>query len=115
LLHNSRLPLADAVLTHVLTNLPRGKPLRLALDWTIAAPHHLLIVSLVTGARAVPIDWPAYSASVLKGRMRRYEMAVIKRIIARLRPAAGRRRLMLTADRWFADGDLAQLLEQLGG
>jgi hypothetical protein len=38
LLHNPRLPphrLADAVLTHVLTNLPRGKPLRLALDWTI--------------------------------------------------------------------------------
>ena len=79
----------------------------------IEAPHHLLVVSLVTGARALPIYWRAYSALVLKGRMRRYEMAVIKRVIARLRQVAGWRRLILTADRWFADVDLAQLLEKL--
>jgi hypothetical protein len=116
LLHNPRLSphkLADAVLTHVLTNLPRGKRLRLALDWTVEAPHHLLVVSLVTGARAIPIYWRAYSALVLKGRMRRYERAVIKRVVERLRLVAGRRRLILTADRWFADVDLAQLLDEL--
>src|SRR5205814_503464 len=60
------------------------------------------------------IYWRAYSALVLKGRMRRYEMAVIKRVCERLRQAAPRRRLILTADRWFADVDLAQLLEKLG-
>jgi uncharacterized protein (DUF1778 family) len=116
LLHNPRLSphkLADALLTHILTNLPRGKRLRLALDWTVEQPHHLLVVSLITGARAVPIYWRAYSALALKGRMRRYEMAVIKRVINRLRQVAGRRRLILTADRWFADVDLAQLLEKL--
>src|SRR2546423_1799783 len=108
LLHNPRLAphqLADALLTYVLANLPRGKRLRLALDWTIQTPHHLLVVSLVTGARAVPIYWRAYSASVLKGRMRRYEMAVIKRVCERLKQVAPHRRLILTADRWFADAD----------
>ena len=117
LLHNPRLSpykLADAVLNHVLQQLPGRGRLRLALDWTIEEPHHLLVVSLVTGARAIPIYWRAYSAWVLKGRMRRYEMSVIKRVIERLRQAAPRRRLILTADRWFADVALAQLLEKLG-
>jgi hypothetical protein len=117
LLHNPRLSphkLADAVLNHVLQQLPRRGRLRLALDWTIEGDHHLLVVSLVTGARAIPIYWRAYSALVLKGRMRRYEMAVIKRVIERLRQVAPRRRLILTADRWFADVDLADLLEMLG-
>lgn len=117
LLHNPRLSphqLAEAVLNHLLQQLPRRGRLRLALDWTIQEPHHLLVVSLVTGARAMPIYWRAYSASVLKGRMRRYEMAVIKRVIERLRQVAPSRRLILTADRWFADVDLADLLETLG-
>lgn len=116
LLHNPRLSphhLADAVLTHVLAHLPRRGRLRLALDWTIEADHHLLVISLVTGARAIPIYWRAYSSRVLKGRMRRYEMAVIKRVIQRLRRVVGGRRLILTADRWFADVDLADLLEKL--
>jgi len=116
LLHNPRLSphqLADALLAHVLSQLPTRGRLRLALDWTIEGPHHLLVISLVTGARAIPIYWRAYSAKVLKGRMRRYEMAVIKRVVERLRQAAPRRRLILTADRWFADVDLAQLLEKL--
>jgi len=116
LLHNPRLSphqLADAVLLHVLQQLPRRGRLRLALDWTVEQPHHLLVVSLVTGARAIPLYWRAYSALVLKGRMRRYEMAVIKRVCQRLQQAASRRRLILTADRWFADVDLADLLDQL--
>src|SRR5438477_4898903 len=109
LLHNPRLSphkLADAVLNHVLQQLPRRGRLRLALDWTSEDAHHLLVISLVTGARAIPIYWRAYSAKVLKGRMRRYEMAVIKRVIERLRQTAPGRRLILTADRWFADVEL---------
>jgi len=46
-----------------------------AIDWTIEADQHLLVVSLVVGRRAVPIYWRAYHASVLKGRMKRYELA----------------------------------------
>lgn len=117
LIHNPRLDpkgLAAAVLEQALRQLPRAGKVRLALDWTIEGPHHLLVVSLVTGARAVPIYWRAYDEGVLKGRMRRYEMAVIKRVINRLRQRTGARRLIVTADRGFADVELAQLLETLG-
>jgi hypothetical protein len=116
LIHNRRLSpnqLADAVLLQALSQLPRSGKLRLAIDWTIEGFHHLLVVSLVTGSRAVPIYWRAYSAKVLKGRMRRYESAVIKRVIGRFVKQVGCRRLRVTADRWFADVDLAQLFEDM--
>lgn len=116
LLHNQRLSpkaLAEAVLQHTLTQLPRTGKLRLAIDWTIEGDHHLLVVSLVTGGRAVPIYWRAYAATVLKGRMRRYECAVIKRVITRLKKQVGHRRVRITADRGFADVDLAQLFDDL--
>src|SRR5216683_2012689 len=70
---------------------------RLAIDWTIEGFQHLLVVSLVTGGRAVPIYWRAYDAAVLKGRMRRYEMAVIRRMITRGHGAIGCRRLAYCA------------------
>jgi hypothetical protein len=116
LIHNERIKpndLAEAVLLQALSQLPQTGKLRLAIDWTIEGDHHLLVVSLVTGSRALPIYWRAYSAKVLKGRMRRYESAVIKRVISRFAKHAGRRRLRVTADRWFADVDLAQLFEEL--
>jgi hypothetical protein len=114
LIHNQQLSpknLAEAVLTQALSQLPKQGKVRLAIDWTIEATQHLLTVSLVTGARAVPIYWRAYDQSVLKGRMRRYEMAVIKRVLTRMRRTIGSRRLMVTADRGFADVDLARLLD----
>ena len=96
LLHNERLAphrLADAVLAQALRQVPPKGKVRLALDWTIEGNQHLLVVSLVTGGRAVPIYWRAYDATVLKGRMRRYEMAVIRRAVTRVQrahwPAAG--------------------------
>ena len=58
LLHNARLGphrLADSVLAQALEQLPATGTVRLAIDWTMEAPHHLLGVSLVTGGRAVPI------------------------------------------------------------
>ena len=82
LLHNERLAphrLADAVLAQALRQLPPKGKVRLALDWTSEGSQHLLVVSLVTGGRAVPIYWRAYDAGVLKGRMRRYETAVLRR------------------------------------
>ena len=114
LIHNERLAphaLADAVLAQALRQLPRTGKVRLAMDWTIEGTQYLLVVSLVTGGRAVPVYWRAYDQAVLKGRMRRYEMAVIKRVLRRVRRRVGRRRLRVTADRGFADVALCDLLE----
>ncbi|MDQ3651580.1 MAG: transposase [Acidobacteriota bacterium] len=117
LIHNERLAphdLAAAVMAQVLRQLPRRGKVRLAIDWTIEGAQHLLVVSLVTGGRAVPLYWRAYDQRVLKGRMRRYEMAVIKRVLRKVRQVIGRRRLRVTADRGFADVELCDLLEKCG-
>jgi len=117
LLHNERLAphrLAAAVLTQALEQLPPRGKVRLALDWTIEGSQHLLVAALVTGGRAVPIDWRAYDATVLKGRMRRYETAVIRRVVTRVQRASGRRRVMVTADRGVADVALVEVLTALG-
>ena len=117
LLHNDRLAphrLANAVLAQALRQVPPKGKVRLALDWTIEGDQHLLVVSLVMGGRAVPIYWRAYHATVLKGRMRRYEMAVIRRAVRRVQRAIGPRRLRVTADRGFADVALVDVLPELG-
>jgi len=117
LLHNERLAphrLADAVLEQALRQLPPKGRVRLALDWTIEGMQHRLVVSLVTGGRAVPIYWRAYDATVLKGRMPRYESAVIRRAVTRVPRRIGRRRLIVTADRGFADVALLEVLSALG-
>src|SRR5712664_1332778 len=117
LLHNERLDprlLADAVLLQALHQLPTYGKVRLAIDWTIEAHQHVLMVSLVVGRRAVPIYWRAYDASVLKGRMQRYELAVIRRAVGRVAQAVGKRRVIIAADRGFADVALFTLLNDLG-
>ena len=116
LLHNARLEprhLADAVLLQALVQLPAHGLVRLAIDWTIAGPQHLLVVSLIVGRRAVPIYWRAYAATVLKGRMKRYELAVIRRAVTRVIRKVGPRRVRVTADRGFADVALCTLLTDL--
>src|ERR671937_1582532 len=116
LLHNERLEphhLADAVLLQALGQLPTHGPIRLAIDWTIEGHQHLLVVSLVMGRRAVPIYWRAYDAAVLKGRMQRYELAVIRRALTRVIRKVGRRRVRVVADRGFADVALFTLLTDL--
>src|SRR5215475_6309586 len=117
LLHNERLEprhLAEAVLLQALVQLPAHGAVRLAIDWTIEGQQHLLVVSLITGRRAVPIYWRAYGAAVLKGRMKRYELAVIRRAVTRVIRKVGRRRVRVTADRGFADVALFTLLSDLG-
>jgi hypothetical protein len=117
LLHNERLAphrLADAVLEQALRQGPPKGKVRLALDWTMEGDQHLLVVSLVMGGRAGPIYWRAYHAPVLKGRMRRYERAVIRRAVRRVRRASGQRRLRVTADRGFADVALVDVLTEVG-
>jgi hypothetical protein len=117
LLHNERLEprhLADAVLLQALVQLPAPGPVRLAIDWTVEGQQHLLVVSLLTGRRAVPISWRAYDAGVLKGRMQRYEFAVIRRAVTRVIRKVGHRRGRVTAARGFADVALFTLLTELG-
>lgn len=114
LIHNPRLDprwLATAVLTHALVQLPKRGPIRLTIDWTSEGDQHLLVVSLVIGGRAMPIFWRAYAQSVLKGRMQRYELSVINRVLTRLSRVMDLRRVILTADRGFADVALIDLLE----
>src|SRR2546426_7335310 len=117
LLHNPRLApqrLADAVLVQALGQLPPTGKVRLAIDWTSEGSQHLLVVSLVTGGRAVPIYWRAYAAAVLKGRMRRSEIAVSRRVLRRVQREIGPRRVLVTADRGFADVTLVEVLTALG-
>ena len=117
LLHNERLDpklLADAVLLQALHQLPQHRTIRLAIDGTIEDHQHLLVVSLVVDRRAVPIYWRAYDASMLKGRMQRDERAVIRRAVGRVAQAVGKRRVIVTADRGFADVALFTLLNRLG-
>jgi hypothetical protein len=117
LLHNLRLAphrLADAVLAQALRQLPPKGKGRLALDWPIEGSQHLLVVSLVTGGRAIPLYWRAYEATVLKGRMRCYEVAAIRPALTRVQQTIGRRRVIVTADRGFADVGLVEVLTELG-
>ena len=116
LLHNARLEprhLAAAVLLQALVQLPAHGPVRLAIDWTIEGQQPLLVVSLIMGRRAVPISWRAYDAAVLKGRMKRYELAVMRRAVTRVIRKVGRRRVRVPADRGVADVALCTLLTDL--
>ena len=102
------------MLLQAIHQLPRHGKVRLAIDWTMEDNQHLLVVSLIVGRRAVPMYWRAYDAGVLKGRMKRYELAVIRRAVGRVIQAVGKRRVMVTADRGFADVALFSLLNELG-
>ncbi len=114
LVHNERFKerrAAEAILDQALERLPVHGTIRLAIDWTIENDQYLLVVSLVIGRRAIPLYWRAYEASVLKGRMKRYELSVIKRVLTRVLKRVSPRRVIVTADRGFADVELCDLLE----
>jgi len=116
LIHNPRLRPADFaqwLCRQALEQLPRTGKVRLTIDWTGEGDQHLLVVSLVVGRRALPIFWRAYSQSALKGRMKRYERAVLKRAFKLICREVSPSRLRLTADRGFPDDDLFALLEEL--
>jgi len=116
LIHNERLnpnDFSDWLCRKALEQLPRAGKVRIAIDWTIEDKQHLLVVSLVVGRRAMPIFWRAYDQSVLKGRTKRYELAVIKRAFKLILNSVKPSRIWLTADRGFPDDDLFELLDQL--
>ena len=105
--------LAEGVAHQALSQVPAFGKVRFTIDWTTEDDQHLLIVSLAIGRRAVPIYWRAYQQSVLKGRMHRYERAVIKRAFKLIFQYVSPSRIRLTADRGFADEPLFALLQQL--
>jgi hypothetical protein len=116
LIHNERLNPRDFpewLCRQALERLPRTGKVRIVIDWTTEDDQHLLVVSLIIGRRAMPIFWRAYEQSVLKGRMKRYELAVIKRAFKLIFQYVKPSRIRLTADRGFPDDDLFALLDDL--
>jgi hypothetical protein len=103
----------QAVLWQALSQLAGRGWVRVAMAWTSQETHHLLLVSLIGERRAVPMDWRADHASVWKGRMQRYELVVLGRVVGALTRAVGAHRVMVTAARGWADVQLFALLEEL--
>src|SRR5215468_3002142 len=116
LIHNPRLRPADFaawLCRQALEQAPRAGKVRLTIDWTTEDDQHLLVISLVVGRRALPIYWRAYSQGALKGRMKRYELAVIKSAFKLIFLYVKPGRIRLSADRGFPDDDLFALLDEL--
>jgi hypothetical protein len=117
LIHNPRLKPKDFakwLCLQVLANqVPRSGKVRLTIDWTTEDDQHLLVISLIVGRRALPIFWRAYSQSSLKGRMKRYELAIVKSAFKLIFQYVKRSRIRLSADRGFPDDDLFALLDEL--
>jgi hypothetical protein len=117
LLHNVRLQPDELARSHaqaLCARLPLVGMLRLSLDWTSEDAQHLLIASLRVGHRAVPLYWRAYHDSELAERMTLYEREFLRLLFSEVLSGVVRRRFLLTADRWFADVDVFDLLDELG-
>ena len=115
-LHNSRLQVAELTrqTAHVLVaQLPLAGAIRLSIDWTIEDQQHLLVASLCIGARAMPLYWQAYEQADLKARRSGYERDLVRLLVCEVLAPIARRRLLITADRAFADVDLMDLFNEL--
>ncbi len=116
-LRNERLEvqeLARATARTIVTQLPLVGPVRLAMDWTIEAQQHLLVASLMVGRRAVPLFWRAYAERELKDRRSGYEREFVRTLVCELLFDVSPRRLIITADRGFADVELFEVLNDVG-
>jgi hypothetical protein len=98
----------------VATRLPTTDWVRIAVDWTIEDDKHMLVATLIVGSRGVPIFWRPYKASQLKGKMRAYETSFLTELVRTILKGVRRDRILITADRGFADVALLALLDQLG-
>jgi transposase len=72
----------------------------------------LLVISLVRNCRAIPIFWRGYEEKRLKGKMKVIERAMLKRVLKKLKAKVGKRRIILTADRGFADVETFRVLKR---
>jgi hypothetical protein len=117
LLHNARLETEELARSHaraLVEQLPLTGLVRLSLDWTTEGSQHLLVASLRVGTRALPLYWLAYHDTELKERMSLYEREFVRALFAEVLAGVARHRFILTADRWFADVDLLDVLGELG-
>src|SRR5437588_1146607 len=117
LLHNPRLSSDESARSHaraLIARLPARGAVRLALDWTTEETQHLLVASLRVGGRALPLYWRSYQETELKERMSCYEREFVRALFHELCGGVARCRFILTADRWLADVDLLDVLEELG-
>jgi len=105
---------AKAVGHFVATRLPASDWIRIAVDWTIEDDKHLLVATLIVGSRGVPIFWKPYEATHLKGKMRAYETSFLTELVRTVLKGIRRDRILITADRGFADTALLALLDHLG-
>ena len=101
------------VFEQTLKQMPKVGKMRLAFDWTIENKQYLLVISLVRNGRAIPIFWRGYEEHRLKGKMKKIERAMLKRVLKKLKEKVGKRRIILTADRGFADVETFRLLKRL--
>jgi len=116
-LHNERLDvreLALATARSLVAQLPLAGPVRLAIDWTIEDKQHLLVASLMVGRRAIPLCWRAYREGELKDRRSGYEREFVSTLVREVLCDVSARRLIMTADRAFADVEMFDLLNDLG-
>jgi hypothetical protein len=115
--HNPRLDvdkMARQTARVILSQLPLTGILPISIDWTIEDTQHLLVASLCTGSRAIPLYWRAYKESDLKDRRSEYERDFTSTLISEVLAPVARSRLLITADRGFADVELMELLDKLG-
>ena len=115
LLQNPRISpqkLSGIVFEQFLRQVPKVGKIRLAFDWTIENKQYLLVISLVRNGRAIPIFWRGYEEHRLKNKMKRIERAMLKRVLKRIKEVVGKRRIILTADRGFADVATFRLLKR---
>jgi hypothetical protein len=115
-LHNPRLQVAQLTRQTaqvLVAQLPLAGTIRLSIDWTIEDQQHLLIASLCIGSRAMPLYWQAYAQADLKTRRSGYERDFVRLLINQVLAPVARRRLLITADRAFADVDLMDSFNEL--
>lgn len=115
-LHNSRIDVDQAsrqTARLIVSQLPLTGIIRISIDWTIEGTQHLLVASLCTGTRAIPLYWRAYNEDALKDRRSEYERDFVRTLICEVLASIARTRLMITADRGFASVELMDLLSEL--
>lgn len=82
----------------IFSKLPMLGTTRLCIDWTIEDTQHLLVASLCTGTRAIPVYWRAYKQDSLKGRRSTYERDFVNTPVGEVLAPIARSRLMIRTD-----------------
>lgn len=115
-LHNPRLrtkDLAQGVAREFVSHIARHAVIRIAIDWTVENGIHTLVASAIIGRRAVPTYWRSYDEGTFKGHRSKIERAFVERLFKLILRDVPRSKVIVTADRGFADVLLFDLLNDL--